>query len=191
VQFLLRCGAPSYCSGVARRGQEIDHPVTGERVVFLDTAADSNGELVRMDMFVRPGGFVAAEHIHPNQEERFEIVEGTVRLRIGGSERDVGSGASAVVPAGTPHVWWNTGNDELHAIVEVRPALRFESFLERWFELGKAGKTNKKGMPKPLQLVVVMDEYRNEIRGARPPFVLQRILYALVAPIGRAVGYRA
>lgn len=48
-------------------------------------------------------------------------------------------------------------------IIEVRPALRFESFLETWFALGMAGKTNKKGMPNPLQLFVVMDEYRNEI----------------------------
>jgi mannose-6-phosphate isomerase-like protein (cupin superfamily) len=78
--------------------------VTGERVVFLDSAADSDGALVRMDFSVRPGGFVAAEHVHPNQEERFEILEGIVRLRVGGSEREVRAGERAVVPAGTPHV---------------------------------------------------------------------------------------
>jgi len=174
-----------------RRGQEIEHPVTGERVVFLDTAADSQGELVRMEFFVRPGGFVAAEHVHPNQEERFQVVDGAVRLRIGGTEREGRAGEELVIPAGTPHVWWNAGDAELHMIVEIRPALRFESFLERWFALGMAGKTNKKGMPHPLQLFVVMDEYRDEIRGARPPFALQKIIFALLVPLGRALGYRA
>jgi hypothetical protein len=72
--------------------------------------------------------------------------------------------------------------------IEIRPALRFESFLETWFALGKAGKTNEKGMPNPLQLFVAMSEYRNEVRGARPPFALQR---GLLVPIGRALGCRA
>jgi quercetin dioxygenase-like cupin family protein len=176
---------------LATRGHEIEHPVTGERVVFLDTAGDTNGELVRMEFFVRPGGFVAAEHVHPKQEERFEILEGVARFRIGGNERDGRAGQQIVVPPATPHVWWNAGDDELRMIVEIRPALRFESFLETWFALGKAGKTNEKGMPNPLQLFVVMSEYRNEIRGARPPFALQRIVFTLLVPIGRALGYRA
>jgi quercetin dioxygenase-like cupin family protein len=164
--------------------------VTGERVVFLDTAADSGGEFVRMEFFVRPGGFVAAEHVHPKQEERFEIVHGAARLRIGGSERQLRASEEAVIPPGTPHVWWNAAKDELHMMVEVRPALRFESFLERWFELGKAGKTNKKGMPHPLQLFVTMSEYRDDTRGTRPPFALQKIAFALLVPVGRALGYR-
>ena len=61
--------------------------MTGERVVFLDTAADTNGKLVRMEFFVRPGGFVAAEHVHPKQEERFTIADGEAHLRIRGTER--------------------------------------------------------------------------------------------------------
>ena len=176
---------------MARRGQEIEHPVTGERVVFLDTAADTGGELVRMEFFVRPGGFVATEHVHPKQEERFEIRHGVAGFRVGGDERNGRVGEDVVVPPRTRHVWWNAGDDELGMIVEIRPALRFESFLETWFALGKAGKTNEKGMPNLLQLFVVASEYRNEIRAARLPFALQRAAFALLVPIGRALGYRA
>jgi hypothetical protein len=46
-------------------------------------------------------------------------------------------------------------------------------------------------MPNPLQLAVVMSEYQNEVRGARPPFALQRVMFGLLAPVGRALGYRA
>ena len=176
---------------MARRGQEIEHPVTGERIVFLDTAGETNGELLRFELLVRPGGFVAAEHVHPKQEERFEILSGVAHFRIGGDERDVQAGDKAMVLPGTAHVWWNAGGDELRAIVELRPALRIESFFETLFGLGKAGKTNKKGLPNPLQLVVIGSEYRNEIRGAGIPFAIQWIAMATLAPIGRALGYRA
>jgi quercetin dioxygenase-like cupin family protein len=81
-----------------------------------------------MEFFVRPGGFVAAEHVHPKQEERFEIRNGVARFRIRGDERDGHIGDAVVVPPSTRHVWWNAGDDELRMIVEIRPALRFESF---------------------------------------------------------------
>jgi hypothetical protein len=63
-----------------------------------------------------------------------------------------------VVPKGTPHVWWNSGDDELHVLVEVRPALRFESFFETFFGLAQDGKVHAKtGLPDPFQLALLVD----------------------------------
>ena len=36
----------------------VENPVTGERIVFTETGADSAGERLRFDFFVRPGGGV-------------------------------------------------------------------------------------------------------------------------------------
>jgi hypothetical protein len=66
-----------------RRGDTIANPVTGERVTFLKTSAETDGELVLIDTTVAPGGFVAAEHLHPYQSERFEIVFGEVEFMLG------------------------------------------------------------------------------------------------------------
>ena len=71
---------------MARAGDVIDHPVTGEQIVFRKTARDTGGKELAMEFRVRPGGFVAGAHVHPEQEERFEILEGTVRFRIDGRE---------------------------------------------------------------------------------------------------------
>lgn len=77
------CQAPSYRltdtdeeEFVARSGDALQHPVTGEKVVWLKVAGDTKGERLQGDLFVPPGGFFAAEHVHPNQEERFEVLAG-------------------------------------------------------------------------------------------------------------------
>ena len=56
-------------------GQTIEIPVTGERVVFQMTAAETDGELVVVEVTVRANGFVAAAHLHPSQTERFDDLD--------------------------------------------------------------------------------------------------------------------
>ena len=72
---------------MVRAGDVIENPVTGETMRFVLTGAETAGDLLRIDMGVRPGGFVAAEHVHPHQEERFQIASGHVTLRVDGTER--------------------------------------------------------------------------------------------------------
>jgi hypothetical protein len=55
---------------MARKGDVIENPITGEKIVFLQTAIDTNGEILEFDLFVKPGGYVAAEHIHPKARGR-------------------------------------------------------------------------------------------------------------------------
>jgi quercetin dioxygenase-like cupin family protein len=170
-------------------GDVLEHPVTGERLVWRKVASDTAGELLEADLFARPGAFVAAEHVHPNQEERFEVVSGVMAVRINGEERTLRPGDVAVVPPGTPHTWWNAGSEEVHVRGEVKPALRTQQFFEKFFGLAKDGKTNRRGLPKPLQLALLMREYDEEIRLARPPFIIQRLLFTPLAVIARLVGY--
>lgn len=177
---------------MATAGDTIEHPVTGERIVWLKTASDTDGELLQADFFMRPGGFVAAEHVHRHQEERFAVRAGTVRFLAAGREREVSAGETVVVPPGQPHVWWNPGEREARVLVEVRPAMRTEDFFETFFELAQAGKVNaKNGLPNPVQLAVLAREYEEEIHLARPPLLVQRILFAPLAALGRRLGYRA
>src|SRR5829696_8636391 len=177
---------------MAKAGDTLEHLVTGERIVFLKTARDTNNELLQLDFFMKGGGFVAAEHVHPYQEERFKVLAGTLRFRVRGQERDVGAVETIVVPAGTPHVWWNAGEEEAHLILKFRPALRTETLFETVFGLAQDGKVNSKnGLPNPLQLAVIVREYENEIYLARPPLFVQRVLFGLLAPIGKLLGYKA
>lgn len=176
---------------MARSGDVLQHPVTGERVVWRKVAQDTNGQLLQGDLFAQPGGFVAAEHIHPKQEERFEVVSGRLTVRIDGRESALGPGDVTIVRPGQPHVWWNAGEDEVHVLGELRPALRTEMFFETFFGLATDGKTNRKGLPNPLRLAVLMREFEDEVRLARPPFAIQKVLFGSLGMVGRVLGYRA
>ena len=172
-----------------RAGDTIVNPVTGERIVFRKTSQETGGEAVVIETYVQPNGFVAAAHVHPSQEERFEVLRGTVGFRVGREKLVAGPGQRLTVQAGTPHRFWNAGEDVAHFVCEIRPALQFESLLETMFALAADGKTNRKGMPNPLRLAVIARAHFDTVRLPFPPALLQRLGLALGAPLGRVAGY--
>src|ERR1051326_5234726 len=79
-------------SHMIHAGDTIHNPVTGERIVFRQTPRETNGEAVVIETYVQPNGFVAAAHVHPSQEERFEVLSGEVGFRIGREKTVAGPG---------------------------------------------------------------------------------------------------
>ena len=58
-----------------------------------------------------PGGRPPPAHYHPAQEEHFEVLEGALRVRLDGEERDLRQGETVDIPRGMKHQMWNP-NDE-------------------------------------------------------------------------------
>jgi mannose-6-phosphate isomerase-like protein (cupin superfamily) len=171
---------------MAYAGQTLENPASGERITFRQTAADTGGELVAIDLQLPanrrvPGGL----HVHPHQEERFEVVEGTMRFRIGRTRIVAGPREVVVVPRGVKHDFANAGDDEALVRVEVRPALRMEQLFETAVVLAEQGRTMLGGIPKPLDLALFVAEFKDEVRGAFPPLWLQRLVLAPLAWIAR------
>jgi len=167
------------------------HPITGERIVFRRRAADTGGELLEMTVYMAPGGFVATPHVHPGSEERFEIGTTELMFRLGRVERSYKPGEVVVVPPGVAHTWWNPGQKEAETLVQVRPAFDMETVLETWFGLGADGKVNSRGLPSPLQLMVLTRHFSREVE---PPPPLRWVAIPasyILAPIGRLLGHRA
>ena len=173
-----------------KAGDTLVNPVTGERIVFRQTSWETNGEAVVVECFVQAQGAVAAAHVHPFQEERFQVLRGTVGFRSGRDEIEAGPGRRITIPAGTPHTFWNAGDDEAHFVCEIRPALNFERLIETMFSLAADGKTNGSAMPNPLRLAVIARHHFDDVRLPFPPVALQRLGLALGAPLGRLLGYR-
>ena len=172
-----------------RTGDSIVNPVTGERMTFLRTSADTNGEYVLIETVVEAGGFVAAAHVHPYQAERFEVVSGELSLKAGREKIRLRAGESVTVDPGTPHTFWNSGDGPVVFRCEIRPPLRFESLLETMFALAADGKTNRKGMPNVFRLAVIANAHFDTVRLPFPPAWLQKAGLALGAPAGRLLGY--
>jgi len=175
---------------VITTGQTLRNTVTGETLVFRTTSADTNGEAVVVETFVEPNGAVAAAHVHPEQEERFEVLAGELEFRLGKRKIVAKPGDRILVPAGTPHKFRNVGSETAHFVCEVKPALQFEQLIETMFSLAEDGKVNKKGMPNPLRLAVIARYHFGDVRLPFPPAWLQRLGLAFGAPLGRLLGYK-
>lgn len=153
---------------MARAGDELVNPLTGERIVFIRTAAQTNGELLEMDDFWTERGHRAPEHIHPEMEERWEIISGEASFEIGGVQSSAGPGDRLTAPPGVAHVAWNGGTGPVHLRIEMTPALGWEHFVERLFSLASTAQAAERGSPDPSLLLDLISRFPREIALAPP-----------------------
>ncbi|HEV2814816.1 MAG TPA: cupin domain-containing protein [Solirubrobacteraceae bacterium] len=113
---------------MAHAGQEIEGR-DGFRLRLVRTGAETGGELLEMEATYGGTNWLPPEHLHPRQDERFEVLEGTVRAIVGGVERTYTAGEAFDVAAGTPHQMAAEGPARMRW--EVRPALRTAELFER------------------------------------------------------------
>ena len=186
---------------MATAGQVFENPLTGERMVFRKTAHYTNGMLLEIEFFIKPHtGKRLGAHIHPSFDERFEIITGSACYIVGQDEYPAAAGDVVVLPKAIAHVHpWNAGNDILH----VRQVIQFskpemsmlvsiEAFLETLYALAQQGKMGGNGTFKdPLQGVVTAQAIEPTTYIAGLPIWIQRPLFGVLAPIGRALGYKA
>jgi len=161
-------GSFPHNAGMASAGDILENPFTGQNLTFRRTAADTGGELLEVESNWSQPGQEPPQHYHPRQEEHFEVLEGELRARIGGTEHTVGAGETLAVPAGTPHSMWNPGPGPARAVWQTRPALRTEGFFELVWGLAQTAKTNPEGGPSADEAAAMMREYENEFRLGRP-----------------------
>jgi quercetin dioxygenase-like cupin family protein len=175
---------------MAHPGDVVEAPLLGARATFLETAQQTNGELLRVEV-VLPPGFSVSEHLHPAQEERHKVVRGTLRARVGGQQRDYVEGETAIGPPGVAHAWGNQSDGEDLCIVsEHRPALHMEALLEGGFTIARDLQADKKGVLKHLlRMAVLLGETSDDFYMTQWPMQALLRLFAALAPIGRLLGY--
>jgi quercetin dioxygenase-like cupin family protein len=176
---------------MAHTGQIIENPVSGERIEFLRTAADTGGELLEIELTLAADGRVPGAHVHPEQEERFEVLEGTMTFRLGLRRIVAGAGDVVVVPAGRVHAFANAGDGPARVRVQVAPALDMEELLVTAAALAADGHVLPSGLPKPLHLAVFVRRFRREVRAPFPPAPVVHALTAPLAALARRRGYDA
>jgi quercetin dioxygenase-like cupin family protein len=169
-------------------GQKLENPVTGEKLTFVETAASTRGERVVVDLELAADGKVPGVHIHPKQEEKFEVLQGTMKFRYGMKKIVARAGETVVVPAGKVHDFANAGATPAHVRVTISPALKMEEMFETNVALAKEGKVMKSGMPKPLELALFVREFADEVKAPFPPAPVVRTLMAPLAAIAKRRG---
>ncbi|MBQ6642029.1 MAG: cupin domain-containing protein [Saccharopolyspora sp.] len=179
---------------VVRSKEVYDNPVCGERVVIRRGNDEGDGSVLIWDLYLEPGGTVVGEHYHPTADERFVLVSGKLGIRAGGRSRVLEEvGESVLAEAGTRHYFWNGDSGPTRIVIRMQGRVdRFEQAVFRQlYGLAQDGRTDSNGKPGLLQHAVTSAEYADIVRFAAPPWPVQRLLFGVLAPVGRALGYRA
>ncbi len=173
-----------------KAGESLENPCTGERGVLVKAPWEGDDPSLEAELHVQPGGAVVGEHIHRNFDERFAVEAGRIGFRLDGTESVARAGDVVEIPRGSWHDWWNAGEEEAVARVRVSDGARFLQMIETLFGLARDGHTNARGMADPLQLAMFATEFRDVFVLRRPPAAVQKLVFGLLSPIGRASGYR-
>ena len=149
------------------------------------TIRQSTPELLEVEAVYGPGGGPPPAHLHPAQDEHFEVLAGRICLRAGGEERELAPGDTIDIPRGTVHQMWNPGEEPARVVWQTSPGGR----TERWFRaidrLQREGRVGKNGMPGPLAFGVLLTEYRDVFQLAARPRAVVRTGLAALALLGR------
>jgi quercetin dioxygenase-like cupin family protein len=173
------------------QGDKIENKRTGQRMIFLKTWAETNGTQLQIECFSPVTSAREPEHIHPYQENRFQIISGELTFRINGKEQTAYAGDIVSIPEKVPHCFWNSGDTEAHYMQEFFPALRIDNLFETFFALARDGKLSKKGAPNIFRASLIMLAHEKELRLSKPSWTIQKLLFKLLAPVGKFLGYQS
>jgi mannose-6-phosphate isomerase-like protein (cupin superfamily) len=158
----------------------VEDPLFRQRYRF-----SRDDDVLRVEIRTDPGGGVLAEHIHPQMEERYEVVEGEVTFRVDRKPVVVGAGAKLVVAPGVRHSFENTGTDTAHLEVEAEPPLHLRESIEEGASLARTERFTATGKPRSLRALaegaVLALRYRETVILSSPPPAVQRVLFPLLA----------
>jgi mannose-6-phosphate isomerase-like protein (cupin superfamily) len=142
----------------------IHNPVTGVTIREF-TAGREGAEIV-----LAPGADGPAPHVHPEIEERFEVLAGRPTFHVDGRERQIGPGADIWVSPGTPHAFGNPGDEPARIRVRTVPeSERLGEVVATLFGLAVEGETDETGRPNPLQAAVMAETTLEETYFADVP----------------------
>jgi mannose-6-phosphate isomerase-like protein (cupin superfamily) len=178
---------------MSRSGDTIVNPVTGERIIYRKTAAETNGQLLQFDYFMKPHskGLATIAHTQPKLEQRMEVLEGTMTYTMGRNKvkKTLSKGEKVTIPRDVTHSLWNESSEELHILDEYSPPLNIQKFFETMYGLARDGKVNRNGLPNLLQISLQASFYTNEVGAGSSS---QKFLFAvsrLFVPIAKGRGY--
>jgi quercetin dioxygenase-like cupin family protein len=160
--------------------EPVRDPINRVRMSF-----EPEGENLIVTLWMEPGGGLPA-HYHPQQEERWSVLEGTVRFRLGDDERVIGPEEGEIpVKPGTVHGLASASDQEARLRCLAIPALHLQSFLEESAAAAQEGLFTPRGLPRGLRgtrwAAKFLKRYRDETVMVSPPQFVQRGLFALLA----------
>jgi quercetin dioxygenase-like cupin family protein len=173
----------------------IVNPLSGERITIREPA--TGPAVLAWELELAPGGRVPSSHAHPEQEERFTVLDGQMRFRVGRRRIVAGTGDTVRVPPGTVHHFANASGQPVRVAVQTTPALSMQDLLETAAALAQrqhaaAGRIRRRlppglqrlmprQVPSPVDLALFMHDFEREVRAPYLPRPMVRAVTGALA----------
>ncbi|HNT21778.1 MAG TPA: cupin domain-containing protein [Saprospiraceae bacterium] len=155
---------------------------TGETITFVKTGKDTEGAFTEVICSIPAGQEGPPPHIHPLQDETFEVIEGKLELSAKGKKMVIEEGQSFIVTAKTAHTFSNPLDRETKFRAIYKPALDIDYLLMQGFDsLNSQANPNKPS----FQMMVDFDYILKQIHGQYKFAGAPGFIFTIFAAIGR------
>jgi quercetin dioxygenase-like cupin family protein len=157
----------------------------GEKIIFHHIQQEFGGDKVIVENFVTPG-HGPLMHTHFLQDEELMVIKGKLAYQVSGQEvQYAGEGETVLFERGTPHRFWNAGQETLNCIGWIKPANTIVFYLSAIYTA-----QNKSGKPQPEKFdgAYLLTRYRTEYDLPEVPKFVKKIILPVTYFIGRLLG---
>lgn len=95
--------------------------VLGDNQNIKLTGEDTNGQYTLIEQNNEPGVGIPP-HVHENEDEVFQVLEGQVEMSIGDTTTTLNAGDLIFCPRGVAHSWRVVGQEKTRAMLSIFPA---------------------------------------------------------------------
>lgn len=165
----------------------VKNQVTGEQITFIETAKDTNGQYLLIEVALPPYGKGPPLHIHDRFEEEFEVITGKLTVTLGKTKHILEAGDRRIAPLKTPHTFMNNDDEPVIFRVRLTPPSQFEQSVRIHYGLMDNGLTDAKGKPKSLAHTALVLSLQNTLIVGIPLWI-QRSIFGLIVKRARKRG---
>lgn len=140
VPILLSCMAVAGAAGPASAGEDVPLAVAADEAPALPydagalrvlvPAASTDGAYALVELIEHPP-YRTPAHVHPQLDESFYVLEGTLALEMGGRSHVLPAGSYVHIPRGTVHAQGSADDRPVRLLTRVSPGGFEQFFLDR------------------------------------------------------------
>ncbi|GAB3837774.1 cupin domain-containing protein [Hymenobacter jeollabukensis] len=157
----------------------------GEKLTFLRLQPEPDGDRLLVENTVTPNQGPPM-HTHWLQDECLTVVQGLMAYQLLGQPAQyAGPGETVLFRRGTPHRFWNAGDDLLRCQGWIKPAHTIVFFLSAVFDAQvKSGQHR----PEQFDAAYLMTRYAREYDMTDIPSFVKRVVIPATYRVGRLLG---
>jgi len=154
----------------------------GGRMEVQPDARSSDGATYTFTWYLPPNAPAPPLHLHPRQEERFEVISGQFTVMLGKTRHILRPGDTLTVPIGGLHAVANDTGEETCVQTVFTPAFDTHTFFEQLFAIERSSR----GLAQIAGMAVLFRQMPGYVDVPTP----QRLVIIVLALVAHLLGYQ-